>query len=328
MVIEKQNICDENYAAIDIGSNAVRLLIKHLDEDEPEVKFSKVLLLRVPMRLGFDVFAMGELSPKKQKNMIRLMKSFRHLMKIYDVADYRACATSAMRDAKNGMELIKRIRKETGINIEIIDGQEEAKMIYNNHIECMEDRNGNYMYVDVGGGSTEINLLSQGELVCSRSYNIGTVRILNNAVKETEWERLKKDMQELAISYPGTNIIGSGGNINKLYRLAEKKDKKKQRITVEVLHKLHESLNKLSVEERMEKYQLKPDRADVIVPAGNIFLTIADIIHATHIYVPVIGLADGIIDGLYASHLEEKQKILGILPSKKDASDTPEDTEE
>lgn len=124
-------------------------------------------------------------------------------------------------------------------------------------------------------------------------------------------------MQELAISYPGTNIIGSGGNINKLYRLAEKKDKKKQRITVEVLHKLHESLNKLSVEERMEKYQLKPDRADVIVPAGNIFLTIADIIHATHIYVPVIGLADGIIDGLYASHLEEKQKILGILPSKK-----------
>lgn len=260
--------------------------------------------------------------------MLRLMKVFHHLMKIYDVEDYRACATSAMRDAKNGKDIIKRIKKKTGIRIEIIDGQEEAKMIYNNHIECMEDRNGNYMYVDVGGGSTEINLLSQGELVCSRSYNIGTVRILNNAVKETEWERLKKDMQELAISYPGTNIIGSGGNINKLYRLAEKKDKKKQRITVEVLHKLHESLNKLSVEERMEKYQLKPDRADVIVPAGNIFLTIADIIHATHIYVPVIGLADGIIDGLYASHLEEKQKILGILPSKKEASDTPEDTEE
>jgi exopolyphosphatase / guanosine-5'-triphosphate,3'-diphosphate pyrophosphatase len=235
---------------------------------------------------------------------------------------------SAMRDAKNGKDIIKRIKKKTGIRIEIIDGQEEAKMIYNNHIECMEDRNGNYMYVDVGGGSTEINLLSQGELVCSRSYNIGTVRILNNAVKETEWERLKKDMQELAISYPGTNIIGSGGNINKLYRLAEKKDKKKQRITVEVLHKLHESLNKLSVEERMEKFQLKPDRADVIVPAGNIFLTIADIIHATHIYVPVIGLADGIIDGLYASHLEEKQKILGILPSKKDVSGTPEDAEE
>ena len=301
MVIEKQNICDENYAAIDIGSNAVRLLIKHLDEDEPEVKFSKVLLLRVPMRLGFDVFAMGELSPKKQKNMIRLMKSFRHLMKIYDVADYRACATSAMRDAKNGMELIKRIRKETGINIEIIDGQEEAKMVYNNHIEYMEDRKGNYMYVDVGGGSTEINLLSQGQLVCSRSYNIGTVRILNAAVKDSEWERLKKDMAEIAQSYPGTNIIGSGGNINKLYRLAEKKDKKNERMSVATLHSLHDSLKCLTVAERMERFSLKPDRADVIVPAGEIFLTIADIIHAAYIYVPVICLADGIIDALYAN---------------------------
>ena len=154
--------------------------------------FSKVLLLRVPLRLGFDVFAMGKISETKEKNMLRLMKVFHHLMKIYDVEDYRACATSAMRDAKNGKDIIKRIKKKTGIRIEIIDGQEEAKMIYNNHIECMEDRNGNYMYVDVGGGSTEINLLSQGELVCSRSYNIGTVRILNNAVKETEWERLKK----------------------------------------------------------------------------------------------------------------------------------------
>lgn len=187
----------------------------------------------------------------------------------------------------------------------------------------MEDRNGNYMYVDVGGGSTEINLLSQGTLVCSRSYNIGTVRILNNAVKDTEWERLKTDMQELAASYPGTNIIGSGGNINKLYRLAEKKDKKKQRITVEVLHNLHDELKSLSVEERMEKYQLKPDRADVIVPAGDIFLTIADIIHATYIYVPVIGLADGIIDGLYASHLEEAQPVAKKVIEKQ--TDTPKE---
>lgn len=185
--------CKTYYGAIDIGSNAVRLLIKCVEEDEQgKVFFSKVLLLRVPLRLGFDVFAMGKISETKEKNMLRLMKVFHHLMKIYDVEDYRACATSAMRDAKNGKDIIKRIKKKTGIRIEIIDGQEEAKMIYNNHIECMEDRNGNYMYVDVGGGSTEINLLSQGELVCSRSYNIGTVRILNNAVKETEWERLKK----------------------------------------------------------------------------------------------------------------------------------------
>ena len=158
--------CKTYYGAIDIGSNAVRLLIKCVEEDEQgKVFFSKVLLLRVPLRLGFDVFAMGKISETKEKNMLRLMKVFHHLMKIYDVEDYRACATSAMRDAKNGKDIIKRIKKKTGIRIEIIDGQEEAKMIYNNHIECMEDRNGNYMYVDVGGGSTEINLLSQGDLV-------------------------------------------------------------------------------------------------------------------------------------------------------------------
>lgn len=290
-----------NYAAIDIGSNAVRLLIKHVEEDINGVPhFSKVLLLRVPLRLGFDVFAMGKISEKKEKDMIRLMKSYRHLMKIYDVDNYRACATSAMRDAENGMHIIKRIRKKTDIPIEIIDGQEEAKMIYNNHIEQMEDRKGNYMYVDVGGGSTEINLLSQGELVCSRSYNIGTVRILNQAVKESEWNRLRTDMAELALSYPQTNLIGSGGNINKLYRLAEKKDKKQLRMTVTTLRQLHESLKGLSVEERMTQFNLKPDRADVIVPAGEIFLTIADLMQATYIYVPVIGLSDGIIDSLYA----------------------------
>ena len=292
--------CKTYYGAIDIGSNAVRLLIKCVEEDEQgKVFFSKVLLLRVPLRLGFDVFAMGKISETKEKNMLRLMKVFHHLMKIYDVEDYRACATSAMRDAKNGKDIIKRIKKKTGIRIEIIDGQEEAKMIYNNHIECMEDRNGNYMYVDVGGGSTEINLLSQGELVCSRSYNIGTVRILNNAVKDSEWERLKTDLAELAKSYPGTNIIGSGGNINKLYRLVEKKNKKKMTMLVSTLQELHTRLKALSVEERMEQFGLKPDRADVIVPAGDIFLTIAEIIGATYIHVPVIGLSDGIIDELY-----------------------------
>ena len=297
-----------NYAAIDIGSNAVRLLIKHLEENqEGEVKFSKVLLLRVPLRLGFDVFSKNKISSKRAKNMLRLMKSYSYLMKIYDVKAYRACATSAMRDSKNGPEIIKRIAKETGILIEIIDGQEEAKIVYNNHVESMEDRKGNYMYVDVGGGSTEINLLSNGQLVCSRSYNIGTVRILNNAVKPEEWERLKGDMNELAQSYPNTNIIGSGGNINKLYRMSEKKDKKNQRFTVTSLQQLHNDLKQYSVAERMEKFNLKPDRADVIVPAGDIFLTIAEIIHATYIYVPVIGLADGVIDGIY---LRNKWKAL------------------
>lgn len=291
-----------NYAAIDIGSNAVRLLIKHVEEDSNGVPhFSKVLLLRIPLRLGFDVFAMGKISEQKEKNLIRLMKSYRHIMKIYDVDSYRACATSAMRDAANGMQIIKYIRKKTDIKIDIIDGQEEARMIYNNHIEQLEDRTGNYMYVDVGGGSTEINLLSQGELVCSRSYNIGTLRILNQAVKDSEWQRLKDDMAALALSYSQINIIGSGGNINKLYRLADKKDKKQKRMTVDTLRQLYDSLKVLTVEERMEQYGLKPDRADVIVPAGTIFLTIADLIQAAFIYVPVIGLSDGIIDNLYVN---------------------------
>lgn len=287
-----------NYAAIDIGSNAVRLLIKEIKEEQGKVHFSKVLMLRVPLRLGFDVFDIGKISEKKEKNMIRLMKAFRHLMKIYDVKHCRACATSAMRDAKNGMDIIKQIEKKTGVHIDIIDGQEEAKIIYNNHVEHMEDQKGNYMYVDVGGGSTEINLLSEGQLVCSRSYNIGTVRMLNNAVKDSEWERLKNDLAELAKSYPQTNIIGSGGNINKLYRLADKKNKKKMTMQVSVLQELHTRLKALSLEERMEQFGMKPDRADVIIPAGEIFLTIANIIGASYIHVPVIGLSDGIIDEL------------------------------
>lgn len=288
-----------NYAAIDIGSNAVRLLIKEIKEEQGKAHFSKVLMLRVPLRLGFDVFDIGKISEKKEKNMIRLMKAFRHLMKIYDVKHCRACATSAMRDAKNGMDIIKQIEKKTGVHIDIIDGQEEAKIIYNNHVEHMEDQKGNYMYVDVGGGSTEINLLSEGQLVCSRSYNIGTVRMLNNAVKDSEWERLKNDLAELAKSYPQTNIIGSGGNINKLYRLSDKKNKKKMTMQVSVLQELHTRLKALSLEERMEQFGMKPDRADVIIPAGEIFLTIANIIGASYIHVPVIGLSDGIIDELY-----------------------------
>ncbi|MBV3866305.1 Ppx/GppA family phosphatase [Phocaeicola coprocola] len=288
-----------NYAAIDIGSNAVRLLIKEIKEEQGKAHFSKVLMLRVPLRLGFDVFDIGKISEKKEKNMIRLMKAFRHLMKIYDVKHCRACATSAMRDAKNGMDIIKQIEKKTGVHIDIIDGQEEAKIIYNNHVEHMEDQKGNYMYVDVGGGSTEINLLSEGQLVCSRSYNIGTVRMLNNAVKDSEWERLKNDLAELAKSYPQTNIIGSGGNINKLYRLADKKNKKKMTMQVSVLQELHTRLKALSLEERMEQFGMKPDRADVIIPASEIFLTIANIIGASYIHVPVIGLSDGIIDELY-----------------------------
>lgn len=298
-----------NYAAIDIGSNAVRLLIKSIDREAvQEKKIKKVMMLRVPLRLGFDVFSIGELSEKKVDKLRRLMKAFRQLMKIYDVDDYRACATSAMRDARNGRMIIKKIEKDTGIRIEIIDGQEEARMIYNNHIECMEDRLGNYMYVDVGGGSTEINLLTNGELVWSVSYNIGTVRMLSNAVKEGTWQQMEEELMKVTEGVAAINIIGSGGNINKLFRLADKKDKKLQRLPVSSLQTVYDVLKPLTPEERVEAFSLKQDRADVIVPAAEIFLKIAEVVHAEYIYVPVIGLSDGIIDNLYAKSLEKEMK--------------------
>ena len=293
----------KNYAAIDIGSNAVRLLIKKVTciESTGENKFSKVLLLRIPLRLGFDVFEKGEISPVKEERMRRLMKAYRHLMKIYEVDSFRACATSAMRDAKNGKSIIKKIAKSTGIQIEIIDGQEEAQMIYNNHIECMEDRNGNYMYVDVGGGSTEVNLLVNGELVYSRSFNIGTVRILTGGVTEAAWQQMRDEIAAHTKNYPVINIIGSGGNINKLYKLIDKKDKRRKRIPISSLQSIYDKLKVLTPEARMDAFNLKPDRADVIVPASEIFLCIADVIRSEYVYVPEIGLSDGIIDNLFAA---------------------------
>lgn len=297
-------MCKKCYAAIDIGSNAVRLLIKKEEENENLVsrRLSKVLMLRVPLRLGFDVFSLGELSDNKAVKLRCLMKAFRQLMKIYEVTDYRACATSAMRDARNGKAVIKKVLKDTGIRIEIIDGQEEARMIYNNHIECLEDRTGNYIYVDVGGGSTEINLLTNGVLVQSLSYNVGTVRMLSNAVKDEVWEQMKDDLTRLTADFADINIIGSGGNINKLYRLADKKDKKLQRMSIASLQELYDQLSPLTPEQRMKEFNLKADRADVIVPAAKIFLTIAETVKAQYVHVPVIGLADGIIDNLYAGN--------------------------
>lgn len=297
-------MCKKCYAAIDIGSNAVRLLIKKEEENENLVsrRLSKVMMLRVPLRLGFDVFSLGELSDGKAVKLRRLMKAFRQLMKIYEVTDYRACATSAMRDARNGKSVIKKVLKDTGIRIEIIDGQEEARMIYNNHVECLEDRTGNYIYVDVGGGSTEINLLTNGVLVQSLSYNVGTVRMLSNAVREEVWEQMKDDLTRLTADFPDINIIGSGGNINKLYRLADKKDKKLQRMPIASLQELYDQLSPLTPEQRMKEFSLKTDRADVIVPAARIFLTIAETVKAQYVHVPVIGLADGIIDSLYSSN--------------------------
>ena len=231
------------------------------------------------------------------------MKAYKQLMKIYDVVDYRACATSAMRDARNGKDITRQIARKTGIRVDIIDGQEEAHIVYDNHIEQLFASGQNYLYVDVGGGSTEINLISNGELKNSRSYNIGTVRMLSGMVKEEEKEALRTDLIGLAAEYAPISIIGSGGNINKLFRLADKKDKKASLLPVESLREIYEALQALPAEQRIKQYKLKPDRADVIVPAAEIFLEVATNVKATGIIVPTIGLSDGIIDSLYTQNM-------------------------
>lgn len=288
------------YAAIDIGSNAVRLLIKR---DEEKCRYlDKLLLVRVPLRLGFDVFSKGEISDKKADDLVRLMRSYELLMKIYRVDRMRACATSAMRDAKNGSEIIKKIAAKTGIKVEIITGAEEARIVYFNHLGRGFDSKGNFIYVDVGGGSTELNLLTNGELKLSESFNIGTVRMLTDSVKAKTWSDLSDTCLSLGRKYPDITLVGSGGNINKLYKLAG--GNKKKEISVEALQGIYEDLLPLSVEERMVRYSMRPDRADVIIPAAKIFLTIARLTGAKNILVPVIGVADGIIDGMMKQDCE------------------------
>ncbi len=298
---------DKVYAAIDIGSNAARLLIKEARFcDDRLAELKKQMLLRVPLRLGFDVFSKGKVGSRRAENLLRLMKAYRQLMKIYGVDEYRACATSAMRDAENGPELIKEVKESTGIRLEVIAGEEEAKIVYANHMELMADMQGAYLYVDVGGGSTEINFIEDGKLVESQSFNIGTVRILSDKVRPAAWADLKDSMRRLAERHEHIDIIGSGGNINKIYKMAAEKNEQESSISVDELRAIYNMLSPLSVEERMERYKLKEDRADVIVPAAEIFLTIAEIVGSRRIIVPVIGVADGLIDSLVEADLEKR----------------------
>ena len=293
---------NKNLAAIDIGSNGARLLIKNVKEDTMgNVEFTKVLFLRIPLRLGKDVFTLGEISEERERMMMCMIKSYKQLMKLYNVERYRACATSAMRDARNGAKILKKIKKETGIEIEILNGSEEAKILYNNSVESAESVNGKYAYVDVGGGSTEISVLSNGKLVGSCSYNIGTIRLLSGAVCPDVIDTMKADMTEYAKSYPGIIIVGSGGNINKLSRMFHESSKKSKHniLPVRNLQQIHDEMKPLSIKERIDKYGLKADRADVIIPAAEIFLNVAQALGCTEIHVPNISLADGIIDGMY-----------------------------
>lgn len=293
---------NNNYAAIDIGSNGARLLIKNVKEDSMgNVEFTKVLFLRIPLRLGKDVFSIGEISDERERMMMCMTKSYKQLMRLYNVEMYRACATSAMRDARNGKKILKRIKKKTGIDIEILNGSEEAKILYNNSLEAADCINGNYAYVDVGGGSTEISLLSNGELVGSCSYNIGTLRMLSGAVAPDTVANMRSDLEAYAEKYPNIVIVGSGGNINKLSRLFHESSKKAKKniLPVSSLQRLHDDMKPMTINERIAKYGLKTDRADVIIPAAEIFMTVAQALECSEIHVPNISLADGIIDGLY-----------------------------
>ncbi len=283
------------YAAIDIGSNAVRLLNADIIERENEVVFSKNTLLRVPLRLGDDAFIHGHISEGKFDSMVKTMSAFKNLMDVYRVTDYMACATSAMRDADNGAAVVAACKK-VGVDIQIIDGAVEAQIIYNVHSQTTMDRNKAYLYIDVGGGSTEISLFANGELVASRSFNLGTIRILDNQDAPETWDDMKRWVKEITKSYKNIYGIGSGGNINKLSRLANEKADKP--ISYAKLKAMYVYLNSYSLKDRINLLELKQDRADVIIPAAEIFLTIMKVGHLKNITAPRIGLADGIIQTL------------------------------
>ncbi len=285
-------------AAIDIGSNAARLLISEvLINNEGEPSFIKLNLVRVPLRLGFDVFETGEISKEKIGMILQTMRAYKHLMSAYGVKSVKACATSAMRDASNAEDIIRKVRLETGISIEVISGDAEATLIYENHIAETMDKSRSYLYIDVGGGSTELTFFSEGKLVVKESFNIGTIRLLKNMVNDEQWNKMKEFLKTKVRGHKNVTAIGSGGNINKIFSLSKRKEGKP--LPLELLRDYHKELSNFSIEERIQVYKLREDRADVIVPALLIFINVMRWIDCEEIYVPKIGLADGLIHHLY-----------------------------
>ncbi len=285
-------------AAIDIGSNAARLLISEAATyKDGTVDYTKLVLLRIPLRLGFDVFDTGLISNDKKNLLVDTLKAYKLLMGIYKVEQFRACATSAMRDARNAKEILDEAEKVTGIKVEVITGQEEANIIYETHIADNLSLNKAYLYVDVGGGSTEVTLYAQNQLVFKESFNIGTIRVLHDKVSDEQWEHMKWYIKTHVKDYQPIEAIGTGGNINKIFSISKRKEGKP--LPVDLLKDYYKELSYTTVEERKHLYHFRDDRADVIVPALQIFISIMRWANADEIYVPKIGLADGLIKMMY-----------------------------
>ena len=286
-------------AAIDIGSNAARLLIADVtDNQNGKVQFNKLNLVRVPLRLGFDVFEKGEISKEKRGMVLQTMKAYGHLINAYGVTHIIACATSAMRDARNSSDLIRKIKLETGLDIEIISGDFEASLIYENHVAENMDTDHSYLYIDVGGGSTELTFFADGKLIFKQSFNIGTIRLLKDMVADDKWNEVKDFIKNRTKGYKKIVAIGTGGNINKVFSLSKRKDGKP--LSLDLLKDYYKEISSYSVADRIEVYKLREDRADVIVPALQIYINVMRWSDAEEIYVPKIGLADGLIQHLYS----------------------------
>ena len=291
------------FAAIDIGSNAVRLLFMQVFEYGHETVFKKDALFRVPVRLGEDVFVNGKISPAKTESLMHTMLAFHHLIKAYRPSDFMACATSAIREAKNGMRIVQLVNKKAGFKIQIIDGRREAEIIYSNHFAETLAAGKDYLYVDVGGGSTELTFIRDGEIAAARSFKIGTVRMIKSRVPKDAWDAMKRWLKRRTSGSAPLEGIGSGGNINTMFALS--RNKRGVPITYNSFMKTYRQLRGMSYEERIRDLGLKPDRADVIVPAARIYASIMEWTGIKTLHVPQIGLADGIIHLLYEKHKQE-----------------------
>ncbi|HSN62405.1 MAG TPA: hypothetical protein VLR49_15825, partial [Ferruginibacter sp.] len=285
-------------AAIDIGSNAARLLITEVIEQPNEKPlFNKLNLFRVPLRLGFDVFETRYISPVKITMLMDTMLGFKHLMSAYKVQSVKACATSAMRDAINSHDVLQQVFNTAGIKIEIISGDMEANLVYENHVAENMDKENSYMYIDVGGGSTELSFFTNGILIFKNSFNIGTIRLLKKMVTDAHWDEMKNTIKAVTGGQKKVVAIGSGGNINKVFSLSKRKDGKP--LSLELLRDYYKELEAFPLKERIIKYNLREDRADVIVPALSIYINAMRWAGAEEIYVPKIGLADGLVKHLW-----------------------------